>query len=261
VEIVDLSEKYSGSYFVCLEEWSDEMKEAGSHKQLWYDKMKDKGLKVKLAVGGDNPIGMIKYVPSEHSFIEGNDIYFINCIWVHGHKEGIGNQQKKGAGRALLQAAENDVRSMNKKGIAAWGISLPFWMKASWYKKEGYKKVDKNGMTVLLWKPFRDDAEPPKWIKQKKKPMKNEGKVTVTSFINGWCPAQNITCERAKSVSAEFGDCVIFQEINTFEQEVLLEWGITDALYIDGKQMRTGPPPTLEKIRKKIEKRVKKLNA
>ena len=33
---------------------------------------------------------------------------------------------------------------MNKKGIAAWGLSLPFWMKASWFKKHGFKKVDKN---------------------------------------------------------------------------------------------------------------------
>jgi GNAT superfamily N-acetyltransferase len=261
MEVIDLSEKHLNSYFVCLEEWSDEMKEAGNHKQAWFGKMKDKGLKVKLAIEGSDTIGMIQYVPVEHSFVDGSDLYFINCIWVHGHKGGVGNRQKKGVGRALLRAAEEDVRSMHKKGVAAWGISLPFWMKASWFKKHGYKKVDKNGMAVLLWKPFTEDAEPPVWIRQKKKPLKNEGKVTVTSFINGWCPAQSITCERAKRAAAEFGEAVLFQEINTFAQEDLHEWGLTDALYIDGKQIRTGPPPTYEKIRKKIEKRVNKLQS
>jgi len=34
-------------------------------------------------------------------------------------------------GKTLLQAAENDVKAMGAKGIVAWGLILPFWMKAS----------------------------------------------------------------------------------------------------------------------------------
>lgn len=138
--------------------------------------------------------------------------------------------------------------------MAAWGISLPFWMKASWFKKHGYKKVDKNGMAILMWKPFTEDAIPPKWIKEKKRPEKVAGKVNVTSFINGWCPAQNIVHERAKRVANEFGASVEFQEINTFEREVFKEWGISDGLFIDGKLMRTGPPPALKKYERKSGK-------
>jgi len=71
-----------------------------------------------------------------------------------------------------------------------------------WFKKQGYTKVDQSGLLgpVLLWKPFSDDSIPPTWIKRKKKPEKNPDKVTVTGFINGWCPAQNIVFERAKQV-------------------------------------------------------------
>ena len=54
MEIVDLSEEYEKTYLVCLEDWSDEMKEAGDHKGKWYDKMKEKGLGVKLAVDDNN---------------------------------------------------------------------------------------------------------------------------------------------------------------------------------------------------------------
>lgn len=220
--------------------------------------MKDKGLRVKLAVENDKACGMIQYVPVEYSSIEGKDLYFINCIWVHGYKKGIGKYQKKGIGKSLLKSAEDDAKSKNAKGIAAWGISLPLWMKASWFKKQGYTKVDKDGMSVLLWKPFTEDAIPPRWIKEKKKPEKSAGKVTVTAFINGWCPAKNLAFERAKRASYEFGPEVKFQEIHTFNRDIFLEWGIADDLYIDGKKIRTGPPPSYKKIRKKIARRVKK---
>ena len=164
-------------------------------------------------------------------------------------------------GKALLHAAENDVKNRGAKGIVAWGVPLPFWMKAAWFKKQGYTKVDKQGFlgAVLLWKPFTDDSIPPTWIRKMKKPEKNPAKVTVTGFINGWCPAQNIVFERAKRAVSEFGDEVIFREINTFDREVLLEWGISDALYIDDKEVQTGPPPSYKKIKGQIAKQVKKL--
>jgi len=37
MEIVDLEEKYNYLYFMCLEDWSDEMKESGKHKEHWYN--------------------------------------------------------------------------------------------------------------------------------------------------------------------------------------------------------------------------------
>jgi len=262
MKIIDLQEEHKPLYFLCLEDWSDELKEAGNHKEVWYHKMKDRGLGVKLALDDNGEVGgMIQYIPIEHSCAAGNDLYFINCIWVHGYKEGRGNFQKKGMGKALLQAAETDAQSRGAKGIAAWGIPLPFWMKASWFRKQGYTKVDKQGFLgqVLLWKPFTDEAMPPRWIKEKKRPQVIPGKVAVTAFCNGWCPAQNLVLERAKRAAAEFGDKVVFQEINTFDRETFLAWGISDDLFIDGKKVRTGPPPPYQKIKKLIAGRVKKL--
>lgn len=261
MKIIDLEEKYLEEYFMCLEEWSDEIKEAGEHKKIWYNNMKDKGLGVKLAVDENGLVGgMIQYIPIEHSNAEGVDLYFINCIWVHGYKEGRGNFQKRGYGKALLHAAEDDVKKRGVKGIVAWGVSLPFWMKASWFRKNGYIKVDKDGVASLLWKPFTSDASPPRWIKQKKKPQSEPRKVIVSSFLNGWCPAQNLIRERAKRAASELGEKVIFKEIDTFDRNNMLEWGILDALYIDDKQIRTGPPPSYEKIKKKIIKKLKKLD-
>ena len=117
MEIVDLSATYENSYFRCLEDWSDEMDEAGDHKARWYRKMAERGLRVKLALDDrDRPIGMIQYLPIEHSTALGSDLYMILCIWVHGHKEGVGDRQGHGIGTALLAAAEATLWNSAPKG-------------------------------------------------------------------------------------------------------------------------------------------------
>ncbi len=50
MKVIDLTEDYKELYFVCLEDWSEEINEAGHHKEVWYNKMKEKGLQVKLAI-------------------------------------------------------------------------------------------------------------------------------------------------------------------------------------------------------------------
>lgn len=50
MEIIDLTDRYQEIYFLCLEDWSDEIREAGDHKEMWYNRMKDQGLRVKLAL-------------------------------------------------------------------------------------------------------------------------------------------------------------------------------------------------------------------
>ena len=258
-EINDLSPDYSETYFCCLEDWSDEIKEAGNHKACWFERYKDKGLRVKMALNDNNDaVGMLQYLPIEESFVQGQDLYFILCIWVHGHKQGVGNFQGQGIGQSLLQAAETDAREKGAKGMAAWGLWLPFWMKASWFKKQGYRKADREGMGLLVWKPFTNEAQPPSWVRPKKDPPQIEGKVTVAAFINGWCPAQNMTFERAKHACTEFGDKVVFQEYDTSNQATFSEWGIADAVFINGKPVTHGPPPSYEKIKKMIQKEIHK---
>jgi GNAT superfamily N-acetyltransferase len=261
MRIVDITEEHRPLYFVCLEDWAEELKEAGDHKKKWFERMRDRGLGVKLAVSDDGQVGgMIQYCPIEHSpGADGRGLHFVLCIWVHGHKQGRGNFQKQGMGKALLEAAERDAREKGAKGMAAWGMSIPVFMRASWFKRQGYKPADKLGLQVLLWKPFTPDAEPPRWLRSKKEPETEAGKVTVTGLLSGWCPAMNMTFERARRAAAELGDQVEFRAIDVFDRETGAVWGTADALFIDRKRVRTGPPPSYEKIRNKIAKRVKGL--
>lgn len=81
----------------------------------------------------------------------------------------------------------------------------------------------------------------------------------MTSFINGWCPAQNLVYEWAKRAAAAFDERVVFEAFDTSDRPTFLEWGISDALFIDGREVRTGPPPSYKKVKGLIEKRLKKL--
>jgi GNAT superfamily N-acetyltransferase len=257
--IVDLSEEYLGTYCQCLEEWSPELKDAGPHKRCWYEENRGRGLRVKLAKDDRGLIvGMIQYMPSERSPIVGEGLYYIYCVWVHGYAMGVGNNQHRGIGKRLLEAAEEDARSLGAKGMVAWGLRLPLFMRSAWFKRQGYKKVDSDGLAELVFKRFSPDAKRPAFIKRRVALQPGKDRVKITSFINGWCPAQNLVHERAKRVAEESPDCVEFERIDTGTKEKMQEYGLTDALYIDGRQVRTGPPPSYEKIKKLVERRVRK---
>ncbi len=260
MRIIDLTDEHKDTYFVCLEEWSEPIVRAIDLKREWYEKMKDRGLRVKLAVDDNGVVGgMIHYMPIEQSFIEGKDLYFIPCMWVHGHKQGRGDCTRKGMGTALLKAAEEDIRRLGSKGVVTWGVAFPGWNEVSWYTRNGYTEVDREGPMSLVWKRFAEDASPPRWIREEKQPEGVPGKVTVTAFLNGWCPAFNMVYDGARRASAEFGDKVVFRTIDTFEKGAIVEWGICDGVFVDGKSVQEGPPPSYEEIREKIAERVREL--
>jgi GNAT superfamily N-acetyltransferase len=260
MDIIDLNDEHKKLFACCLEDWSDDIREAGDRRACWIDRFLAKGLRAKLAVDERGTVGgMVQYLPIEHSNVEGRGLYFILCIWVHGHKQGRGNFQGHGMGTALLEAAEADARALGAKGMAAWGVWLPFWMRASWFKRHGYRKTDRQGLALLLWKPFAADAQPPRWYpKRRELPVPVTGKVNVTAFVNGWCSAGNLTAARARRAAADLGEKVAYAEIDTSVPGAVAKWGVSDAVYVDGREVRSGPPPRYEKIRSIIAKRVRK---
>ena len=263
MRIVDLARQHEALYFGCLEDWSDEMREAGDHKARWYARMRDRGLRVKLALDDAGVAGgMIQYLPIELTDAVGRDLHMILCVWVHGYRQGRGDFQHRGMGTALLEAAEADARALGSKGMAAWGLALPIWMRASWFKRHGYRKADRRGLATLVWKPFCSDAAAPRWLPcTGKTPDTVPGKVVVTGCLNGWCPGQNLAFERARKAAARFGDQVEFRAIDTFDRAAIEEWGQMDALFVDGRSVRTGPPPSQEKLVRLIARRVARLRA
>lgn len=261
MKIVDIKEQYYPTYACCFEEWSEEMTNAGDYKRIWYDCMKDRGLGVKLAIDDDGEVcGMIQYLPAEYSFIEGDGFYLITCIWVYGYEDkGIGNRQNKGIGTALLQAVEDELKKKGIKGIAAWGLSQPFWMPTSFYKKHGFKTADSRGIQELVWKAYDEDVKSPRWLRMRKRPQQEEGKVLITAFISGWCTVVNVGFENFRKAAKELGDKVEFRTINTLDSETIREWGMTDAIFIDDQEIDLGPPPSYEDTLKIITDKLRAL--
>jgi GNAT superfamily N-acetyltransferase len=258
MRIVDLDDETKPLFCQCLEDWPDDVREAGERRCRWVDRFVPRGLRARLALDdAGTPGGMIQYLPIEESTVDGRGLYFIPCIWVHGHKRGRGDFQGRGMGRALLAAAEEDARALGAKGMAAWGLWLPFWMRASWFKRHGYRAVGRDGVASLLFKPFAPDAEPPRWFRPGARPLESTpGHVNVTCFVNGWCTSGLVTAERARRVADELGERVVFREVDTSEHATVAEWGLGDALFVDGKRVMTGPPISPERFRKIVRKRV-----
>lgn len=260
--IEDLNPSNRDRLCICLEDWSDDLKEVAPVKKKWCSYMEEKGLGAKLARNSEGKyLGMVQYLPAEYSSIEGEGLYFIQCVWIPKGKEVQGDYRKQGIGKALLQAAEEDIRSRGAKGIAAWGVSIPVWMKASWYRKQGYVRAQKEGIMELVWKPFSSDAQPPVFRKPRVKPQngKAEGKVLVHSYVNGLCPAMNLGAERARRAVQQAGERVEYSQTSTLEAKEIAESGMVDALFINGKEMPLGPPPSEKKILKAILREKKKL--
>ncbi len=259
MDIIDLSDEYEGTYCNCLEDWSEEMREAGDYKRRWLARKKGEGLRVKLARDeAERIVGMIQYAPIEAAPAVGRDLYYVYCIWVHAYKQGVGDHRKRGIGTALLEAAEADAKARGAKGLAAWGITLPFFMRSRWFKKHGYRRADKEGMVELVWKPFTQDAAAPALLRAKKRPEPREDAVTVTCFRDGWCPARNLAVERMKRAAAAHAGNVNLMEIDTEDRTNRNEWGISDAIYLDGKELGFGPPPSYAWFNKRLVAAVKR---
>jgi GNAT superfamily N-acetyltransferase len=262
IRVVDLAPEHEPLYLVCLEDWPGaDVAEAGDHKARWFRRMRDLGLRVKLALDAQGRVGgMIQYVPVERSPAVGRGLEVILCIWVHGHARGRGDFRGRGMGTALLEAAEADARARGVLGMAAWGLALPFWMRASWFRRHGYRRADRRGLASLVWKPFAAGAEPPRWPDVTgKRPDPVPGKVVVTGCLSGWCPAQNLAFERARRAAAPFGDRVECRLVDTGDRETMLAWGESEALFVDGRQVRTGPPPSEARLASILGRRVRHL--
>ena len=81
----------------------------------------------------------------------------------------------------------------------------------------------------------------------------------VTALTHGWCTGTNGMIERAKRICEEFGEKVVFREIDMSDPENIREWGMSDGLFVDSKNIYKGPPLSYDKIKTIIGKKVRRL--
>lgn len=133
-----------------------------------------------------------------------------------------------------------------------WGKDFPYWNPVSFYEHLGYSRVDQIDNDILVWKPFTDNANPPRMLRQKNRPIAEENKVSVVSLFTGWCGGCVFNLMAREAVDG-LEDIVDFMEVDTSVREKLLVWGVSDGILLEGEPYRSdGPPFSVEELRQEI---------
>ena len=181
----------------------------------------------------------------------GQDLMVVPCLYVSKGRAG------NGIGRALVETIERDAREANLAGITVTAYrdipSAEWFMPATFFERLGYRPVAERGLEALLWKPFRDDAEPPHFLQPHFVFDPIDGAVVVDLFWNAFCQTSGIEARRVREVCAEFGDRVILREHNAEDRETLLRCQIPRAIYVDGREIGWGYEAPKDGIREAIE--------
>jgi GNAT superfamily N-acetyltransferase len=263
IEVKDMDE--SSEYFAstCTHVNESEETDRNAKRRLdWLKKMYDKGLRVKVVFVDDEIAGFLNMMPIEHSSTGplGDDLMVVWCLYVPEKFKG------KGAGRALMEAAEEEAKRQGKKGLVSYGYRWDFWfMPASFLEKHGFEPVDSRRIgseeesdevqeMVLLWKPLDGAAQKPRFPESSYKFKPVPGKVVVDLFWDISCQTTNIEGERVMEVAKEFGDKVVLNEYPTHDHEVFMKFQKHRGIFINGKEIGWGHEPPKEGVREAILK-------
>jgi len=225
---------------------------AAERRDLFRDLAARGGL-FKVALLDDKLVGFAYGLPIDHASWGplGRDLMVIPCLCVLGESGG------RGAGRALIESIERDATETGLAGTTVTAYrDIPgaeWFMPAAFFERLDYRSVDERGTEVLLWKPFRDGAAPPRFLEPRYVFEPVAGKVTVDLFWNGFCQTSAIEAERVRDVCAEFGDRVLLREYNAENRETLLRYQIPRAIYVNGREIFWGYEAPKDGIRAAIE--------
>jgi len=240
---------------------SEEADACGKRRIAWFRGMCKKGLRVKVALLDEKPIGFLYAMPIEVCPWGplGKDLLAVPCLFVLNEHKG------KGAGSALIAEAEKEAGRQGKKGLVTVGYYHDFWfMPARFFEKCGFSPVGEPrrvtsegekeylGKEVLLWKVSDPSADPPKLLEPKYRFKSIPGKVVVDLFFNAFCGTSNAEAQRVREGVAEFGGSVMLNEHCADDPAILRRYQIPRGIYINGSQIGWGYEAPKEGIRKAI---------
>ena len=266
VKDMDESSEYFVSTCTHMNE-SEEVDRDARRRLAWFKEKHDIGLRIKVVYVDGEIAGFLYAVPIEHSPVGplGSDLMVVYCLVVLKEFKG------KGAGKAMMDAVEEEAKSQGKKGLVTFGYRGDFWLlPASFYERHGFEqveshKVDSAGDSdvldeiVLLWKPFDETAEAPRFPMSKYEFKPVPGKVVVDLFWDISCQTINIEAKRVKEVAEEFGDRVVFNEFPVHEPGVYMKYQRHRGIFINGKEIGWGHEAPKEGVREAILKELEEV--
>jgi GNAT superfamily N-acetyltransferase len=242
---------------VCLDpsippKWREAMQPCMLARREWLKKMMSKGLQVSvalenpekaisslgtknakfkdMAVKNNLPEGLIEYVPIEHAPepVRGRKSLFINCLWI------VPPFWRRGVATALVERAIEKGKAHGGVTVLAyegdkWFGFFPY-MPAGFFRKFGFKEVDRDGSRVLLHLDL-SAGQQPSLIRPKTRKLKS-GRLAVDVFFSSQCPWSGWMVDRIKRNMKKY-DATI-NTINTDDRKVIEEHGMSRGVCING---------------------------
>jgi len=281
MEIQTLSEeKLDLICAICLDpsidkETRDFMDNGMNERICWIKKMRSKGLEIlvalekprqeiihykwvgkmlhsDLSIHGQVPMGLLEYIPIKHALepLKGNNSLFINCIWI------LPPFWLNKVGSALLKSFIDKAQQYGGASVIAydgdrWFSTSIKYMPISFFKKFGFKEVDRDGSRVLL---FLDlgSSNAPKFIYPKIKSFHKAKELILDIFYNSQCPWSKYMINTIKKEVEKFSDIKI-NLINTNNSKIIKDLGISRGIYLNGKPI-IKRMASWEEIKTEIEK-------
>ena len=251
VEVHDMNP--SDEYFVSTcthENESDEIDASARRRLAWLRSHEPDGLRVKVALRDGRRVGFLFAMPIDVSPWGplGEDLLVFPCLYV------LNDEQKHGAGRALVAAAEEEARFQGLRGVATFGFYWEdFWfMPAPFFERHGYEAAEKRGRMSVMWKALEPDAVPPRMLTSAYEFEPVSEKVVVDLFWHTFCETCDIEAARVREVAAEFGDRVVLREYCGDDRDTLLKHQIPRAIYVQGNEIGWGYEAPRDGIRDAI---------
>lgn len=202
---------------------------------------------VKLAYVDGEYAGFIQYYPSDASpaKVSGDDTYYICCMEV------IKKHRGRGAGKALLDAALAEMKAAGGVAVSSYQDT---WMSKSYFLGHGFEVVAEEGPMSLLFKRFKADAKPPRWIEQRFQASYGKGQVVLDTFPGMCqCPFSLLFYERVRRIAGEEGAEI--REHPLMGRSDLVRYGVNPyATLVNGKDPWYDPTISDDEIRGYIRK-------
>ncbi|MFW9882647.1 MAG: GNAT family N-acetyltransferase, partial [Candidatus Thorarchaeota archaeon] len=217
----------------------------------WVGKM----LHSDLTIHGRVYLGLLEYVPIKHALepIDGKNSLFINCIWI------LPPFWHMGTAKALLKSFIERAKQYGSASVIAYegdnlfGTSIKY-MPISFFKKFGFKEVDRDGSRVLLYLDLGSSSSP-KLIFPKLKEFNKAKKLQLDIFSNSQCPWSKYMINTVKKEAEKYAN-INLNFHKTDNPDLIKDLGISRGIYLNGKPI-IERMASWEEIKLKLDKSIK----